>query len=65
MFDNWKFSLLKLVDKKVDKYVSTIKCKRVKSVFKDPDAKAELDKLCDHFVIVPIDKAANNISFYM
>ena len=34
----------------------------MKSVFQDPDAKAELDRLRNHFVIVS-DKAANNVAF--
>ena len=32
-------------------------------MFQDPDAKAELNRLRNHFVIVPIDKAANNVAF--
>ena len=63
VFDNWKFSLLDLVNKKVEKYSPSIKQNKSKSIFQDPDAKIELNKLQQHFVIVPIDKAANNISF--
>ena len=33
------------------------------SVFDDNEAKAELKRLQNDFVIVPIDKAANNIAF--
>ena len=40
-----------------------IKSKKAKSVFDDDKAKAELKRLQNDFVIVPIDKAANNISF--
>ena len=62
-FEHWKFSLLKLVDNKIEKYSDKIRSKSIKSVFNDPDAKIELKRLKEHFVIVPIDKAANNISF--
>ena len=62
-FQNWKFSLLELVDQKISKYSTKIKSRPVKSVFQDPDAKAELNRLRNHFVIVPIDKAANNVAF--
>ena len=62
-FKNWKFSLLELVDKKHSKYSTKIKSRPVKSVFQDPDAKAELNRLRNHFVIVPIDKVANNAAF--
>ena len=57
-FQNWKFSLLELVDNKISKYSTKIKSRAVKSEFQDPDAKAELNRLRYHFVIVPIDKAA-------
>ena len=63
IFEHWKYSLLELVDSKIDKYTDKIKSKSIKSVFNDPDAKAELKRLKENFVIVPIDKAANNISF--
>ena len=63
LFEHWKFSLLELVDDKIERYSDKIKSKSIKSVFNDPDAKSELKRLKDHFVIVPIDKAANNISF--
>ena len=39
------------------------KSKTVKSVFDDCEAKAELKRLQNDFVIVPIDKAANNLAF--
>ena len=63
IFEHWKFSLLELVDNKIEKYSDKIRSKSIKSVFNDPDTKAELKRLKEHFVIVPIDKAANNISF--
>ena len=62
-FDNWKFSLLELVEEKIARYSSVVTLKAVHSVFDDPDVKAELNHLKKDFVIVPIDKAANNVSF--
>ena len=44
VFDNWKFSLLDLVNK-VEKYSPSIKHNKSKSIFQDPDAKIELNKL--------------------
>ena len=52
-----------LVNKNVEKYSPSIKHNKSKSIFQDPDPKIELNKLQQHFVIVPIDKAAKNISF--
>ena len=63
VFDNWKFSLLDLVNKKVGKYSPSITHNKSKTIFEDPDAKIELNKLQQHFFIVLIDKAAKNISF--
>ena len=38
-----------------------IKFKPVKNVLKDPTCLKDLKELKDHFVLVPIDKAANNV----
>ena len=40
-----------------------IKCRPVKQVLKNPDCLKELKRLKEQFVLVPIDKAANNIGF--
>ena len=60
---NWKNSIFELVDNKIKKYSPRIKSKKVQSVFDDVEAKSELKRLQNDFVIVPIDKAANNIAF--
>ena len=60
---NWKNSIFELVDRRINKYAPKIKSKKVKSVFDDSTAKSELKRLQNDFVIVPIDKAANNIAF--
>lgn len=60
---NWKNSIFELVDNRIRKCGPKIKSKTVKSVFDDCEAKAELKRLQNDFVIVPIDKAANNLVF--
>ena len=60
---NWKNSIFELVDNRIRKCAPKIKSKKVKSVFDDNEAKAELKRLQKDFVIVPIDKAANNLAF--
>ena len=40
-----------------------IKCRPMKKVLKNPDCLKELKRLKEQFVLVPIDKAANNIGF--
>ena len=59
---NWKNSIYELVDNRIQKYAPKIKSTKVKSVFDDYEAKAELKRLQRDFVIVPIDKAANNVN---
>ena len=60
---NWKNSILEQVDSKIGKKAPLIKSKKSLSVFDDNEAKAELKRLQNDFVIVPIDKAANNVAF--
>ena len=38
-------------------------CRRPESVFDDPDVAAELAEIHEKFIIVPADKAFNNIVF--
>ena len=62
-FNNWKFSLMNLVEEKVSMYSTQVKAREVRSVLKDCNAKAELNKLHQDFIIVPIDKASSNVAF--
>ena len=62
-FSEWTSTVLTLVDNKINKLKNKIKTNKVKSVFKDPGVKTNLDRLKECFVIVPIDKATNNIAF--
>ena len=62
-FDNWKFSLMNLVEEKISMYASKVNIKEVSSVLKDCNAKNELNKLHQDFIVVPIDKASSNVAF--
>ena len=59
-FSKWKITLFKSIQEKVKKLKKKIKFKPVKNVLKDPCLK-DLKELKDQFVLVPIDKAANNV----
>ena len=61
-FDNWKHTILGCVDSKIVYFSPKIKEERVQ-VLENFDVKNELKTLRDHFILVPIDKASNNISF--
>ena len=42
---------------------NNITCRSVKSIFSEPEVKKTMFSLKEDFVIVPIDKAANNVAF--
>ena len=53
-----------LVDEKICTLKNNITCSRsVKSIFSEPGVKNIMFSLKEDFVIVPIDKAANNVAF--
>ena len=58
-FSKWKITPFKSIQEKVKKLKKKIKFKPFKNVLKDPCLK-DLKELKDQFVLVPIDKAANN-----
>jgi hypothetical protein len=60
LFSNWK----NLVLSKVDSRINSIRItpQRTKPVLQDPVVRAHLDDVHKKFVIVPIDKAANNVA---
>ena len=60
-FSEWKITLFKSIQEKVKKLKRKIKFKPVKNVLKDPTCLKDLKELKDQFVLVPIDKAANNV----
>ena len=53
---------MSLVDRHIEMAQQNFVSKDIKSVLKDPDAKKELKILHDKFVLVPIDKAGNNVA---
>ena len=62
-FSEWITTVLALVDDKINILKDKIKTKNVESLFKDNGVKDNLERLKQCFVIVPIDKATNNIAF--
>jgi hypothetical protein len=62
-FNEWKVTVMKKVDRKIKELrKGPLKTwRRTSLILKDPKNIAELDKLKERFVIVPIDKANNNI----
>ena len=51
------------VDEKICTFKNNITCRSVKSIFSEPEVKNTMFSLKKDFVIVPIDKAANNVAF--
>jgi len=60
--DNWKNELMHLVENKVSSLKNKITPEVVKPILKDPVVLKYLDDLHSKFVLVPIDKASNNIA---
>ena len=58
----WKNEILRKVDDKIRSLKSRIHPKKTKQILKRPDVVEYLDKLHKKFVLVPIDKAGNNIA---
>ncbi len=62
-FVPWKSEVLKQVDSKIEYLKKKKKYKKVSSVLRRQDVIEYLNELHTNFVIVPIDKAANNVAF--
>ena len=58
----WKNKICKMVQIKIKSLKNKIKCPRIKPVLNDNEVKQYLSELHSKYVIVPIDKASNNIS---
>ena len=58
----WKSKIFDLVNERVTYLKTTKVIQQTKPVLKDEDVKKYLSDLHDKFVIVPIDKAANNVA---
>ena len=61
-FSEWTISLFNSTEEKVRKLKKKTKFRPVKNVLKDPTSLKDLKELKDLYVLVPIDKAANNVS---
>ena len=62
LFTNWKKQILSKIDSKISNLRSSITPQATKSVLNDPVAKAYLEEFHSKFVLVPIDKASNNVA---
>jgi len=61
-FDNWKHTVLENIDSKVDYFSPRIRKGKNVRVLDNADVKNELKTLRNNFILVPIDKASNNIA---
>ena len=59
----WKSYVTPSVNEKICTLRNKITCRSVKSIFSEHEVKNTLFSLKEDFVIVPIDKAANNVAF--
>ena len=62
-FSNWKQFIIQKVDAKIGHFSPIIDIKSVHPVLRNQDSMQNLKQLQNDFVMVPIDKAANNIAF--
>ena len=56
---------METVNKKIEELKNKFKFSRVKKVQRDPEGVSYLNILQEQYVMCPIDKAANNIAFYV
>ena len=61
--NDWKNSIIKAVDERIYRLKPFVKLNVSKPVLKNDSSVACLEDLQQQFVIVPIDKASNNIAF--
>ena len=59
----WKSHVTPSVNEKICTLKNKITCRSVKSIFSEHEVKNTLFSLKEDFVIVPIEKAANNVDF--
>jgi hypothetical protein len=63
LFLPWKTEIIKALDNKILSLKVTKTPNDIKQTLKDPDVINALEDLHHNFVMVPIDKAANNVAF--
>ena len=61
--NSWKDKVMELLNQKIINLKHSVHVSQVTPVLGDPIIDTDLKKLQDDFVIVPVDKAANNFSF--
>ena len=62
-FNEYKSVIFQLVNERISHLKDTINTHNIESVFDDHLVKSELKSLQKNFVLVPVDKACNNIAF--
>ena len=62
-FTEWKFKQLEIIHKERKVLKGKVKCRPVQKVLQNPECCRNLEELKDKYVLVPIDKGANNIGF--
>ena len=61
-YTEWKNLVLQKVDQKINQLRSRIRVQRTKQVLREPDVIDYIEELHKNFVVVPIDKASNNLA---
>ena len=61
-FALWKAKIIEKVDSKITSLKTRIRVHKTNPVLKDPESTDYLKSLHDRYVLVPIDKAANNVA---
>ena len=62
MLSPWRDKILEKVDAKIVSLKTKIRPRKTNSVLKDPEVSEYLKSLHEKYVLVPIDKAANNVA---
>ena len=62
-FDDWFNTISQFIDSKIEPLVNRLDIIEHRSVFKNVTSKKCLEKLQHNYIMVPIDKASNNVAF--
>ena len=61
--NSWKDKVIQVLNRKIENLKKSIHISRVSPFLNDPQVIADLKLLQEKYVVVPVDKAANNFSF--
>ena len=61
-YTEWKNLVLQKVDQKINQLRTRIRVQRTKQVLREPEVIEYIEELHKNFVVVPIDKASNNLA---